>query len=108
MINGDKVAVRAGLFVETSPFCVSFDGIEPSKLQASLIFPVDPSLSSGSDDEPDNWSTDAKLKLKVGVVSVAVKQRVGCKTVNRCWTCKWLSATWCQHILVKMLWNVSP
>ena len=46
----------------------------PSKLQASLIFSVDPSLSFKSDDEPDNWSTDAKLKLKVGVVSVAVKQ----------------------------------
>ena len=35
-----------------------------SKLQASLIFPVDPPLSFESDDEPDNWSTD----------SVAVKQ----------------------------------
>ena len=46
----------------------------PSKLQASLIFPVDPSFSFGSDDDPDNWSTDAKLKLKVGAVSVAAKQ----------------------------------
>ena len=46
----------------------------PSKLQASLIFPVGPSLSFESDDEPDNRSTDAQLKLKVGVVSVTVKQ----------------------------------
>ena len=57
-------------------FRVSFDGSEfdPIKLQASLIFPVDPSLSFESDDEPDNWSTDAKSKLKVGVVSVTVNQ----------------------------------
>ena len=46
----------------------------PSKLQASLTFAVDPSLSFESDDDPDNWSTDAKLKLKVGVVSVTVNQ----------------------------------
>ena len=51
-----------------------FDGIEPSTLQASLLFPVDPSLSLESADEPDNWSADAKLKLKVGVMSVTVKQ----------------------------------
>ena len=75
MMNGDKVVVRAGLLVETSPFFVSaLTAVSsvPSKLQASLIFPDDPSLSFESDDEPDNWSTDAKLK--VGVVSVTVKQ----------------------------------
>ena len=69
-----KRVVRAGLFDETSSFYVSFDGIEPSTLQASLLFPVDPSLSFESADELDNWSADAKLKLKVGVVSVTVKQ----------------------------------
>ena len=67
--------MRAGLFVETSPFCVSFDGTEfPSTFLASLMFTVDPSLPFNGADEPDNWSTDAKLKLKVGVVSVTVKQ----------------------------------
>ena len=55
-------------------FYVSFDGIEPSTLQASLLFTVDPSLSFKSADEFHNWNNDAKLKLKVGVVSVTVKQ----------------------------------
>ena len=76
MMNNDKVFVRAGLFVETSPFVSALTAASSiqSKLQASLIFPVDPSLSFASDDELDNWSTDSKLKLKVGVVSVTVKQ----------------------------------
>ena len=69
-----KCVVCDGLFDETSPFYVSIDGIEPATLQASLFFPVDPSLSFESADEPNNWSTDAKLKLKFGVVSVTVKQ----------------------------------
>ena len=46
----------------------------PSKLQASLTFTVDLSLSFESEDELDKWSIDAKLQLKVGVVSVTVKQ----------------------------------
>ena len=50
----------------------------PSTPQAPLTCFVDPSLWFGSDDEPDNWSTDAKLKLKVGVVSVTVEQKVLC------------------------------
>ena len=58
------------LFVSTLTAASSI----PSKLQASLIFPVDPWFSFERDDEPDNWSTDAKLKLKVGVVSVTAKQ----------------------------------
>ena len=77
MMNGDKVFVRAGLFDETSPFFVSAltaASSIPSKLQASLTFPVDPSFSFESKDEHDKWSIDAKLKLKVGVVSVTVKQ----------------------------------
>ena len=78
MMNGDKVFVRAGLFVGNKPmFCVSAltaASSIPSTLQASLRFFVDPSFSFESDDEPDNWSTGAKLKLKVGVVSVTVKQ----------------------------------
>ena len=77
MMNGDKVFLRAGLFDETGPFLLSAltaASSIPSKLQASLIFSVDPSLSFQSDDEPDHWSTDAKLKFKVGVVSVTVKQ----------------------------------
>ena len=40
MMNGDKVAVRAGLLVETSPFSVSAltaASSIPSALQASLI-----------------------------------------------------------------------
>ena len=65
--------MRGGQFDETSLF-VSFDGIKPSTLQAFLLFTFDPSLSFEGVDEPDNWSTDAKLKLKVGVVSVTVKQ----------------------------------
>ena len=55
-------------------FYVGFDRIEPSSRQASLLLPADPSHSFESADEPDNWSIDAKLKLKVGVVSVTVKQ----------------------------------
>ena len=55
-------------------FKVSFDGIQPSNTSASLLFPVDPSLSFESADEPDNWSTDVKFKLKIGVVSVTVEQ----------------------------------
>ena len=62
----------------------------PSTLHASLTLFVDPSFSLVN-DEPDNWSTDAGLKLKVGVVSVTVEQqvlcllqRVDCKTVNGC------------------------
>ena len=77
MMNGDEVFLRAGLFGETGPFLLSAltaASSIPSKPQASLIFSVDPSLSFQSDDEPDHWSTDAKLKFKVGVVSVTVKQ----------------------------------
>ena len=81
MMSGDKVFVRAGLFDRTSPFCVSAltaASSIPSTLQASLTFFIDPSFSFISDDEPDNWSTDAKLKLEVGVVSVTVEQQVLC------------------------------
>ena len=44
------------------PFCVSFDGSEFNPINTSSV------------SEPDTWSTDAKLKLKVGVVSATVKQ----------------------------------
>ena len=38
MMNGDKVAVRAGLFVETTPFfCVSFDGSEFNPINTSSV-----------------------------------------------------------------------
>ena len=68
-----QCVVRAGLLDETSHF-YAFDGIEPSTLQASLFFTVDPSLSFESADEPDSWRTEAKLKLKVDVVSVTGKK----------------------------------
>ena len=55
-------------------FFVSFDGIEPINTSSVAVIPMDPSLSFESDDELDNRSIDAKLKLKVGVVSVTVKQ----------------------------------
>ena len=46
-------------------FFVSFDASEfnPPTLQASLTFFIDHSFSFESDDEPDKWSPDAKLKL---------------------------------------------
>lgn len=59
-----KCVVRAGLSDETSPSYVSLDGFEPSTLQASLLFAVDPSLSFESADELDKRSIDAKLKLE--------------------------------------------
>ena len=76
MMNSDKVFVRGGLFVETSPFVSALTAASSiqSKLQASLIFTVDPSLSFESDDKFDNWSTGSKSKLKVGVVSVTVRR----------------------------------
>ena len=69
--------MRVGQIDETGPFFLSAltaASLIPSTLQTSLIFTVDPLLSFESADEADNWSTDAKLKFKVGVVSVAVKQ----------------------------------
>ena len=39
----------------------------PLTLQAALIFFVAPSFSFIGDDEPDNWSIDAKLKMKATV-----------------------------------------
>ena len=80
----------------------------PSTLQASLRFFVDPSFSFESDDEPDNWSTDAKLKLKVGVVSVTVNTAYGGSAARQSMDVGPLNATWCQHVHVMMLWNVSP
>ena len=69
MKNGDKVFVRAGLCDRTSLFVSALTAASsnPSTFQASQIFLVDPSFSFTSDDEPDNWSTDAKLKMEVGV-----------------------------------------
>ena len=65
----------------------------PFKFQAALMFFFALSISL-INDESDSWSTDAKLKMKVGVVSVKVEQqRVGCKIVYRCWTLKWSCAT---------------
>ena len=37
MMNGDKVFVRAGLFVETKSFCVSNDGSEFSPIKTSSV-----------------------------------------------------------------------
>ena len=45
----------------------------PENTCSLTVFFVDPSFSL-MNDELDNWSTDAKLKLKVGVVSVTVEQ----------------------------------
>ena len=68
VMNSDNVFVRAGLFDETNPFFVSAltaANSIPSTLQASLRCFVDPSFTFENDDDPDNWSTDAKLKLKL-------------------------------------------
>ena len=37
MMNGDKVAVRAGLFVESSLFCVRFNGSEFNPINATRV-----------------------------------------------------------------------
>ena len=37
MMNDDKVFVRAGLFDETSPFCVIFDGSEFNPITTSSV-----------------------------------------------------------------------
>ena len=75
-MNGDKVFVRAGLFDRTGLCCVSFDGSEfnPINISSDNEIPFfDPSFSL-MNDTPNNWSGDAKLKLKFGVVSVTVEQ----------------------------------
>ena len=76
MMNGHEIWVRAGPLDGASLFCVSFDGSEFSSIDASSGFAILVALSFSliSDDEPGVWSTDAKLKMKVGIVSVTAKQ----------------------------------
>ena len=51
--------------------CSEFNSIDASS--DSDIFSA-PSVSLISDDEPGDWGTDAKLKMKGGLVSVTVEQ----------------------------------
>ena len=88
MMNGQEVLVRAGPFDGTSS-CVGFNGSEFKPIDDSSgsdIFTA-LSFSLASADEPGAWCTTAKLKMKVGVVSVTVEQHSEGrlhKSVNRC------------------------
>ena len=67
-----------------------FDGTELKPIDASSgsdIFAVPPFSLKGiiSDDEPGVWGADAKLKMKVGVVSVTVKQHTEGRVENYQW-----------------------
>ena len=76
MMTGHQVLVRAGPLDRTSPFGVSFDGSEFKSIDAtigSVIFAA-PGFSLMSDDKSGVWGAAAKLKMKVGVVSVTVEQ----------------------------------
>ena len=66
--------MRADLFNKSSLFCVSFDGSEFSTINTSSISVSSVAHSFTLMNVKVDWSTDAKLKLKVGVVSVTVKQ----------------------------------
>ena len=71
--------------MEQVPSGVSFDGSEFKSIDASSdsdIFSAPP-VSLTSDDEPGDWGTDAKLKMKGGVVSVTVEQHTECRLHGR-------------------------
>ena len=75
MMNGDVVFARDGP-LDGVPCVSALEAASPVRLtlQATLIFFAAPSFLLTRDDGLDNWSIDAKLKLKVGVVSVTVEQ----------------------------------
>ena len=76
MMNGHEVLVRAGHFDGTSSFGVGFDGSEFKPCDDSSGSDIFTALSFSltSADELGAWCTTAKLKMKVGVVSVTVEQ----------------------------------
>ena len=76
--------MRAGPCDGTSPFGVPFDGSEFNPIYASSGSDIFTALSFSLTcaDESGICCTDAKLKMKVGIVSVMVEQPT--KTVNRC------------------------
>ena len=76
MMNGHEIWVRAGPLDGASLFCVSFDCSEFNSIDASSGSAISVALSFSlmSNDEPGVWSTDAKLKMKIGIVSVTAKQ----------------------------------
>ena len=67
-------------FFGTNELNPIFDGSSGSRTFTAHSFPW------AIKDEPRVWSTTAKLKMKVGVVSVPVPQHAEgrCKTINRC------------------------
>lgn len=78
-MENHEVLVRAGPLDGATPFGVSVDGgaFKPIDASGSSEFFVGQAFSlTGmiSDDEPGVWGPDAKLKMKVGDVSITVKQ----------------------------------
>ena len=70
-MNGDSVLCVLVSWLKQVLFVLAFDGSEFKPINTSSVSVIDPSLSFESADEPD---AKLKLKLKVGVVSVTVKQ----------------------------------
>ena len=76
MMSGHEVLVRASLLMVQDPSGVGFDGSEFNPIDDSSDADIFTSLSLSltSVDEIGAWCIDAKLKMKVGVVSVTVEQ----------------------------------
>ena len=70
--------MRAVLFNDTIPFCVSSDGSEFNPINTPSISVVPVAHSFTLLHDTFDWGTDAKSKLKFGVVSVTMEQQVCC------------------------------
>ena len=69
---------RPELSNETLPFCVSFDRSEFKPINTSSISFIPVVRSSTLLHDTFDWSTDAKSKVKFGVVSVTMEHQVCC------------------------------
>jgi len=79
MIDNHEVLVRAGPLDGATPFGVSLNGSDFKPVDTSSGSEVFVGRSFSltgmiSDDEPGVWAPDAKLQMKVGSLSVTVKQ----------------------------------
>ena len=79
MLKHHEILVRAGPLDGATPFGVSVDGaafkpIDTSSGPEILVGQAFSMTGMISDDEPGVWGPDAKFKMKVGAVSVTVKQ----------------------------------
>merc|ERR1719374_443716 len=79
MIDNHEVLVRAGPLDGATPFGVSLNGSDFKPVHTSSGSEVFVGRSFSltgmiSDDEPGVWGPDAKLQMKVGSLSVTVKQ----------------------------------